>query len=353
MDLLLHIGAEKTGTTSLQSWLGKNRAALRDKGVFFPASLGETRSIRMSMITAHYENAGAASLAGHGITSAQALRDFAVGVERDFTAELRQAEADGCRVCLISDEGLQGFLRTGEEVARVRDFAARFFSTVRVVLCLRAQVDYAVSHASTAARRGQRIDRAWFDRVTPDNARYGYDRLVAKWEQAFGADNVQLLSYRREPDSIGTFGRLLGVDRAGFAEVARENGFLDWRYIQILNGLSAGRSERLPRLMARLPQEQPLRIGRALAETINARFLADNAALVARRPDITQGDLVPDAERHGTNGNIDRLEEDLFAPGMLDALLEPLVSAMPREGAAGRTQRLLQKGMKAAMVGRG
>ena len=38
VDLVLHIGTEKTGTTSIQEFLKKNRDKLRKKGVYIPQS---------------------------------------------------------------------------------------------------------------------------------------------------------------------------------------------------------------------------------------------------------------------------------------------------------------------------
>ena len=40
MDLFLHIGMEKTATTSTQRWFADNRAALRAQGVAYSRVLG-------------------------------------------------------------------------------------------------------------------------------------------------------------------------------------------------------------------------------------------------------------------------------------------------------------------------
>jgi len=40
MDLHLHIGTEKTGTTSIQEFLRINRANLNSAGIYVPCSLG-------------------------------------------------------------------------------------------------------------------------------------------------------------------------------------------------------------------------------------------------------------------------------------------------------------------------
>lgn len=40
MDLIIHIGTEKTGTTSIQNGLHANRDALTQAGIYLPVSLG-------------------------------------------------------------------------------------------------------------------------------------------------------------------------------------------------------------------------------------------------------------------------------------------------------------------------
>jgi len=40
VDLILHIGTEKTGSTSIQRYLAKNRVRLREAGVLFPLAPG-------------------------------------------------------------------------------------------------------------------------------------------------------------------------------------------------------------------------------------------------------------------------------------------------------------------------
>lgn len=49
VDLILHVGMGKTGTSSVQFFLRDNRERLREMGVLFPASPGNARHTRLGL----------------------------------------------------------------------------------------------------------------------------------------------------------------------------------------------------------------------------------------------------------------------------------------------------------------
>ena len=52
MKCILHIGTEKTATTTLQNWLYDNQAALSKSGVYLSDNLGKTNNI---LIPAYFQ----------------------------------------------------------------------------------------------------------------------------------------------------------------------------------------------------------------------------------------------------------------------------------------------------------
>jgi hypothetical protein len=48
IDVYLHIGTEKTGTTSIQAFLDRNRSRLRSQGVLYPELPGSNNQIALS-----------------------------------------------------------------------------------------------------------------------------------------------------------------------------------------------------------------------------------------------------------------------------------------------------------------
>jgi hypothetical protein len=49
VDIVLHIGMPKTGTTSIQFFLRDNRERLASLGVLFPKAAGQVRSERLGL----------------------------------------------------------------------------------------------------------------------------------------------------------------------------------------------------------------------------------------------------------------------------------------------------------------
>ena len=49
LDLVLHIGSGKTGTSSIQRLLSKNRERLAELGTLFPRSPGRRRHVRLGL----------------------------------------------------------------------------------------------------------------------------------------------------------------------------------------------------------------------------------------------------------------------------------------------------------------
>jgi hypothetical protein len=324
MDLILHIGTEKTGTTSLQSWLAKNRDALRREGIFFPASLGETRSIRMAMMAADHSSILPAARRVHKIKNAEDHAKFVKRVNRDFVAERFEKQNRDCPTCIISDEGLQVFLNTTEEIARMKEFTDQHFGRVRVVICLRPQVDYAVSFASTAARLGRKIDSEWFEAIDTSNLRFRYDLLVERWAEVFGAENLEIISYQRNPDSIQSFCNILSLERAKFQEAERENSFLDWRYIRLMNNIDPAIRKSLPGEIPGVAHKLKLRISKAQADRITECFEESNRRLVQQRSDISFDELMPRPDSYDERENLSLVSKKMREAPFINALLGKL-----------------------------
>jgi hypothetical protein len=60
---LLHIGTEKTGSTSIQNFLYKNESELNKRGYFFPhKSCGLISNYRLVLLCLHWHDAGLSAM---------------------------------------------------------------------------------------------------------------------------------------------------------------------------------------------------------------------------------------------------------------------------------------------------
>ena len=352
MKLFLHIGTPKTGTTTLQRWFAGQRAALLAQGVWYPETPGAENHRRMTTY-ARDTARGDDSFAKAGIRGPEDHARFRARFEADLDAEAARARAAGARAALISNEHLWSRINTAPEIARLRDLLAPRFEAVTVVLHLRPQVDLLLSNASQLARMGTIVSEAELTRegIGPKNAFYGYDRTVAAWEAAFGPAALSIVPFRRTPDITAHLIAALGIDTAGLPAPARENRGLDWRAIALANAVTRGFAELgmapPPWPLEDLPGAERLTLGRARAQAVQARFAAGNAALAARRADVTEADLTPDWDDHPAEGTIALLDAPcLFAPQIAH-----LVRRMAQDRALETWRRHVAEGRLAAVSG--
>ena len=188
---------------------------------------------------------------------------------------------------------------------------------------LRPQVDVVVSLASTQARVGGTVRRGFFEQAVPRNIYYNYDRLVAMWADVFGETAITCIPFTQQPDFLTWLFDHIGLDREGMITPERVNEALDVRVIAMVNVLLNNTPpQRIDyRVLDRLPVKEKLKLDLIMAQSIQARFVPGNQALIARRPDLATGQLQPDWSRYPDTGNISMLEVEIPFAGALASLV--------------------------------
>lgn len=187
---ILQIGTEKTGTTTLQRFFAVNRASLARAGYVYPRFCGEQN------------HTGLAAYALHP-AKADAIREpFGVRTKEDvepMRARMRAAarlELDAGCDAIFCSEHCHSRLSSTNEVAMLRDFLAPFFDEIKVCVYLRRQDHVAVSLYSTRLKSGDASAS-----ILPESGGreqyYNYDRFLALWEDAFGAQNMHVRLFDR------------------------------------------------------------------------------------------------------------------------------------------------------------
>jgi hypothetical protein len=147
-DVVLHIGSGKTGTTSVQSFLHRNRERLAGLGLLVPRTPGRRRHVRLGLFAksdAELEKAIAWRRQGH--SSPAEFRE----VFRDRLS--REIARSGLSRVLFSDEGLYGL--SDESLRRLRAFTDEIARRVRLVVYLRRQDDHMVSRYQQVVKTGE------------------------------------------------------------------------------------------------------------------------------------------------------------------------------------------------------
>lgn len=282
MRVIAHIGIEKTGTTSIQSFLRVNRDALRARGVLVPRSIehGETGNHRRLVAIVADPESRDDFWQETGLMTAAARTAQAAQWSEAFDAEIA-ASAD-CHTVLVTSEHLHSRLRTPPEIARLAGYLDARFDEVEVLVYLRDQIAMVPSILSTAVKSG-RVDAALPDPRKANRALLDHRATLRRWADAFQAKRIDTKLFipaeLAEGDIVSDFGIAVGLDLAGLTRPPRQNESLSHLAMELLARINA----QIPRL---LPEGgfNPARgniaamIERRLGELPPVRLPADHVA---------------------------------------------------------------------------
>lgn len=196
MKTTIHIGTTKTGSTSIQDVLAKNRSLLARHGVLYPASLGETT---------------------HNVIPVYALGKFSnselyhkVGVRApadydEFTRRFPQAleeeiAAASPRHIVISSEHMQSRLVEEAHFQRLRQLLAPALDgrKVEIVVYLRPQIEHLISLYSTMLRHGMKRDiNSFISGYMQTSTRHYFDFhfLIDLWSRKFPEATIAVRAF--------------------------------------------------------------------------------------------------------------------------------------------------------------
>jgi len=182
---VLHIGTEKTGTTSIQAFLSRNRSVLRrKKSVLYPRSPGIVNHLKISAYAAD-TGKGIAKWLGPG-----ELREHERRREEFAEAFVEEVIGAKCSRLLLSNEHCHSRLSSVREIARLNELLSRVAQSTRIVIYLRRQDRMAVSLYSTAIKEGY-APEAFFDHG-PKKYYFNLLAIYKNWAEVFGAANMSV-----------------------------------------------------------------------------------------------------------------------------------------------------------------
>lgn len=218
--VLLHIGTHKTGSTSIQRLLVRNRRVLETQGVHY-ARAGRRRRADGRLAESHYQ-------LGHGLTH---------GNEAPWHALRAEIEGSRARLVVISAENLSNMGPRGL-VGRAAGHLEGI--DVSVVVYLRDQRAYATSGYREVVSTGS-YDGSFHDYNRDRMWRYDYAAKVGAWVDAFGVDAVHVYAYE---------------------EVCAQSGLLE-HFVSHLDGVGIDELVLPPRQNA-TPSDDALQLARAV-----------------------------------------------------------------------------------------
>jgi hypothetical protein len=288
---ILQIGTEKTGTTSLQSFLASNRERLQARNIRYPSFPG--RMNHTGLVAYAMDDARRDPLRGaFGVHSDVAVADFRRRIERQAEAELT-----GQGITVFCSEHCHSRLTTKAEVQRLADLLMPHFDRIDVCIYLRRQDQVAVSLHCTQLKSGA-TDAEILPRTDAGDPYFNYDRSLQLWEEVFGPQHLYVRLFERseliDGDIIADFLAAWGLGMAkDYLPVKKLNESIDARAQDFLRRMNAT-FEPLPGL-PREAVQGPLvdhlarnfsgigpRPSRSAAESFYAKYRESNEAVRRR-----------------------------------------------------------------------
>ncbi len=276
MQVIIHIGIEKTGTTTIQTFLQANRERLQARGVYFSQVLGQPSQRYLAIMARDVPEADRL-FDRFGIVGDDLRRQTVADWRAEWDREIDQKTGN---ICLISSEHLQSSLRYDSEIDRLAEMLrARFTGEFRVIVYIRDQLDQALSARSTAMKSGS----STYD-IKPPQRYPGLDFrvMVERWGRVFGeaALSVRLFDSQTWPDGdlISDFMAACNLDIGG------------------LDRPATGRNQRLDALGQRVLRHFNLRV----------------SEFPARDQMILRAGLIAFAEQHFVDGPDAGVSADLI-----------------------------------------
>ena len=197
---ILHIGLEKTGTTSIQHLLWENREALRAQGIFIPSTVNAGNNFHLAI--ASYSEFRADGLTKQlGIFNQNDLENFRSKKLDDLSAEFINSECDRA---IISSEHFQSRLTKKADLVLLRRILQEAgFENFKVLLYLRDPLKITMSHHGMAIKKGIAVEPDFY---RPDHPRISqilsFKNTIATWREVFDEISVKLYPEGKGPQAL-------------------------------------------------------------------------------------------------------------------------------------------------------
>ena len=242
LDLVLHIGSGKTGTSSLQHMLSKGREHLAELGMLFPRSPGRGRHVRLGLFIRTDAELG--RLINWHKQNYSSPAEFREDFQHELFAEINSS---GLTRVLLSDEALYG--SPVDALKRLRAFTDEIARSTRLVVYLRRQDDHVCSRYQQVVKTGEvrrlaeRLEEVDFTKT------YDYHARLCTWQRLMEPSEFVVRPFERERFVDGSlyqdFFEAAGLEaRAGDLEtVGPLNESLDAEAVELLRILNVYRVE--------------------------------------------------------------------------------------------------------------
>lgn len=248
--LILHIGTEKTGTSTIQKFLGLNRTELMHQGFRVPLSTRENNfgeNQRWFPALFYPSEFSDDFITNEFGDNANLRRKRILNKLEEFKNEIVKTNEKNY---IISSEHLSSRLKDVKSIATLKTEMLALFDDIEVILYIRNPINHAISQISTEAKSGRDIISQFknggeinFLNPIKFSKVFNIRALIEKWELVFSRDKIKVnifdVNQFLENDLLKDFCKSCGISLSDkFKIPIKENDSLNltqFRYICYFN----------------------------------------------------------------------------------------------------------------------
>jgi hypothetical protein len=228
----LHIGTLKTGTTSIQNFLAINRQRLLSQGILYPSPPQNSEHIALAPYGMEGDKTGdLVKVRRLGVK--EDINNYRANLIKTLKAELAVSRSSRL---LLSDENLSLRVTSRTEIGRIKALCDQFSHTTKVIVYLRNQADFLASSYGTLIKSGSTANLS--DHIKIQLPKMDYFRLISRWGEIFGRDNMIVRRFEIEDfpngDLLADFASLIPFDPEGFDRLPPRNQSLSAQALAFL-----------------------------------------------------------------------------------------------------------------------
>lgn len=244
---ILHIGTEKTGTSTIQTFLNENRDELKDDGIFYPETQlagSQWEFVALSHPKPWEMDIGRKLNIGNASEKASFQNIFIENLNTQF---LSKTDAE---TLVLSSEHFQSRLISVEMIEALKAILDQWVDSYKVIVYFRRQDELAVSHYTTRVKSGYQGKDVFLPKTGESLLYFEYDKLVERWSEVFGKGNIGAGLYaavKSQPNGLLLdFCRLANINYKDKTFPAWENKSISvegLKFIQSINRYYDGNEE--------------------------------------------------------------------------------------------------------------
>ena len=186
---ILHIGTEKTGTSTVQSFLNLNRKALLNEGFLFPQTYSTYHGSQWEFVAVCHKTPWTMDL-GRACNIANIEDQDAF--RETFTSDLNQqfskhSHADSL---IISSEHFHSRLSTEKMISDLKTFLDPWVETYKIIVYFRRQDKLSMSYYSTRIKSGAPVTALLLPKTGPEKRYFDYKWMFYAWGKYFGTEAI-------------------------------------------------------------------------------------------------------------------------------------------------------------------